>query len=628
MIVASMSAMAASVEVKDSASSTHVYKVYQIFTGTLDNEGKLSDIKYGTNYKGTGTGTDAEAVAEAKALGEATGTDVARDFATKLQNGSTTDGEITGNAVATLNKDNGFKETGLADGYYLVVDDTTVALTAEGDTYSRFIVQVSGDTVIAPKKSTVEEDKKITADEHDADPNTEGTGEDISEDNKADDVSIGEKVTYTIDASIPLSASDYDKFFFVINDTLSKGLTLQPETITVYHDEIKDANKLIADTDYTLFLKGDQTHPTTGNHSFEVAIKNAEDRAGQTIYVVYQAELNEEAEIGEIPNTNKTTVTYSNNPEHDYDGEDDNNDGKPDDTTKDIYGETPERETRTFTSSIQVLKVDENSAPLQGAAFTISGVSVKTVLVTTDVFTEDANGTYYKLKDGTYTTTAPSDEDTYESVGKTDRSVQGGYVSDGNGGYRVATYDELKDTKIEKFVKVTATADQYESTEKKYKKETKTTAEETSQNITTEAYVDEHGIVRFDGLGSGTYTITETKIPAGYNGIPAFTVTIGFDKTDADYDTTNDSTDADALVWKATSTLAVTSTNATGAITEMDTDNDGKIDTFQIQVENKSGSTLPSTGGMGTTLLYIGGSILVLAAAILLITKRRMNAED
>ena len=31
---------------------------------------------------------------------------------------------------------------------------------------------------------------------------------------------------------------------------------------------------------------------------------------------------------------------------------------------------------------------------------------------------------------------------------------------------------------------------------------------------------------------------------------------------------------------------------------------------------------------MGSTILYIGGSILVLAAAILLITKRRMNAED
>lgn len=46
------------------------------------------------------------------------------------------------------------------------------------------------------------------------------------------------------------------------------------------------------------------------------------------------------------------------------------------------------------------------------------------------------------------------------------------------------------------------------------------------------------------------------------------------------------------------------------------------------QIENNQGSTLPSTGGIGTTLLYVGGSILVILAAVLLITKRRMKAED
>lgn len=46
------------------------------------------------------------------------------------------------------------------------------------------------------------------------------------------------------------------------------------------------------------------------------------------------------------------------------------------------------------------------------------------------------------------------------------------------------------------------------------------------------------------------------------------------------------------------------------------------------RVENNQGSVLPSTGGMGTTLLYVGGSILVLAAVILLVTKRRMGAND
>ena len=46
------------------------------------------------------------------------------------------------------------------------------------------------------------------------------------------------------------------------------------------------------------------------------------------------------------------------------------------------------------------------------------------------------------------------------------------------------------------------------------------------------------------------------------------------------------------------------------------------------KIQNTRGTELPSTGGMGTTILYIGGSILVILAAVLLITKRRMNAED
>ena len=49
---------------------------------------------------------------------------------------------------------------------------------------------------------------------------------------------------------------------------------------------------------------------------------------------------------------------------------------------------------------------------------------------------------------------------------------------------------------------------------------------------------------------------------------------------------------------------------------------------FEIRIQNQKGTTLPSTGGIGTTIFYIGGSILVLAAAILLITKRRMSAND
>lgn len=47
----------------------------------------------------------------------------------------------------------------------------------------------------------------------------------------------------------------------------------------------------------------------------------------------------------------------------------------------------------------------------------------------------------------------------------------------------------------------------------------------------------------------------------------------------------------------------------------------------KVTVVNNKGSELPSTGGMGTTIFYVVGSILVLGAAILLITKKRMSAR-
>ena len=44
-----------------------------------------------------------------------------------------------------------------------------------------------------------------------------------------------------------------------------------------------------------------------------------------------------------------------------------------------------------------------------------------------------------------------------------------------------------------------------------------------------------------------------------------------------------------------------------------------------ITIANNAGSTLPETGGIGTTIFYVVGSIMVLAAVVLLVTKKRMN---
>jgi len=53
----------------------------------------------------------------------------------------------------------------------------------------------------------------------------------------------------------------------------------------------------------------------------------------------------------------------------------------------------------------------------------------------------------------------------------------------------------------------------------------------------------------------------------------------------------------------------------------------GDTGLITLDVENQTGTSLPSTGGMGTTLLYLAGGILVLAAVVLLVTKKRMASE-
>ena len=46
-----------------------------------------------------------------------------------------------------------------------------------------------------------------------------------------------------------------------------------------------------------------------------------------------------------------------------------------------------------------------------------------------------------------------------------------------------------------------------------------------------------------------------------------------------------------------------------------------------IPVENKSGLELPSTGGIGTTIFYVGGGILVIGAIVYLVTRRRAKSS-
>ncbi|WP_288806633.1 SpaA isopeptide-forming pilin-related protein, partial [uncultured Streptococcus sp.] len=117
---------------------------------------------------------------------------------------------------------------------------------------------------------------------------------------------------------------------------------------------------------------------------------------------------------------------------------------------------------------------------------------------------------------------------------------------------------------------------------------------------------DKKNIFTFSGLDDGDYKLSETTTPNGYNTIDdvEFTVT-------ADHDITSDSPALNSVT--GTGSLEFTSNTTAGSLT--------------TDVVNKKGSVLPSTGGMGTTILYVVGTILVLAAGILLVTKKRMDAK-
>lgn len=130
---------------------------------------------------------------------------------------------------------------------------------------------------------------------------------------------------------------------------------------------------------------------------------------------------------------------------------------------------------------------------------------------------------------------------------------------------------------------------------------------------------DENGLFKVIGLDDGTYTLTETKVPTGYNLLNA-PVTLKLDATTANgqnwdvFDATKALTDL---------TLTVDTGAAQPAKTPGEGDSFGKYGVVETTVLNTSGSSLPSTGGIGTTIFYVAGGVLVVGAGVLLITKKR-----
>ncbi|MCD7882409.1 MAG: isopeptide-forming domain-containing fimbrial protein [Lachnospiraceae bacterium] len=131
--------------------------------------------------------------------------------------------------------------------------------------------------------------------------------------------------------------------------------------------------------------------------------------------------------------------------------------------------------------------------------------------------------------------------------------------------------------------------------------------EEDASPLTTDAT----GKIAVYGLDEGTYYLEETVAPTGYNALENdLTIVIS------------------ATVNQSTGKLESYTISVDGGYAASGAQDANGNYVLSMEVENNQGATLPSTGGIGTTLLYVCGSILGLAIVILLITKIRMKVED
>lgn len=494
------------------------YEAYQIFRGNLDGS-TLSDIEWGTGIDGAAFLTELK-----KNSAYASCTD-AKTVAEKLasftddSNEAVAFAKLAGKFLTTATASSSTGQITVPAGYYLLKDVTT----ATHDALSLNILKVVKDVEVNPKADHPTVDKKI--------------GTDITTGAAANEATIGDKVPFVIASKVP-QMQGYTKYFFVLNDSMTAGLTYNKDVA------IKIGTTTLAADAYQVDYDGKA-------NTMKIVIKDFiqyKSEAGKDIVVTYSATLNEKANLTQAGNKNTVKLTYSNNPNVDYKG-----DNEPD--TTDPVGETPEHVTVTYSTKLQLTKVDgaDNNVKLEGVEFQITGTSIKTAVSKGDYFKQDAAGTYYQLKDGTFTETAPTTE----------------------------------------------TESKYVSTSVKYAKVTDTAEQTKMQKVTASGTTDANGLITFEGLGAGTYYITELKAKSGYNLLTApITVTI------------------------------TAAPSATGCSWTVSTNAKFENDMVKLTVENNKGSVLPITGGIGTTIFYVIGGLLVCGAVVMAITKKKLSVED
>lgn len=275
----------------------HTYKAYQIFKGSLSQDGTiLSDIQWGDGVNSAALLTALQADMSEKFGADCTTAAAVAKVLAGFQNDAEQLKKVAVVINQNLNNANGAQSTGTgpytitvpSDGYYLVRDEGTVTATDGG---TNFILQVIGNVTVKPKNVDIPiVDKKVRSTSH-TDPFL----------SKAAFVEVGSKAIFTITATIPANLTNYTNYTFQIVDTMSNGLTYNNGLEVKVGDQTCEAG-----TNYDV-NQNDQNLTITLKSDYVLA------NQGKTVVITYSATVNSNA-LNKERETNSVKVVYSNNP--------------------------------------------------------------------------------------------------------------------------------------------------------------------------------------------------------------------------------------------------------------------------------------------------------------------------
>jgi fimbrial isopeptide formation D2 family protein len=499
-----------------------------------------------------------------------------------------------------------YKLTGLTSGYYVIKDAAGSVKT--GDAYSEYMLQIVGDTkdvTINVKADAPAMSKEVTKTE------TEFNNK------KAVDADVNETVYFKLDITMPSTVANYKQYKVSVRDTLSDGLTLGE--ITDVHLEFPGQINTNMTVDAKGTSKGEGDNATTVQYGYKVEKKDSNEliisfddlneiiKAGNTsdvdltldskvkVVIKYSAHLNENAFIGGSGNANTAKLYYTNNPYDTFEGypiDDPDTPGNPDPEDPE-GGDGPEQHAYVFTYKLEGNKIsltekdnDGNPVKLQGAEFILYKGSTLSAEATT----------------AAAATTATDASANNDSSATTEAAVTG--------------TDRYYASAVDNNGKVTAwtkyTAAQIKEWEKWYEGDKSEDAPIALATFTSGA----DGVFNVAGISDGGYNLREIKAPTSYNKLTS-DIHFAVDAT-WELDTTSKA--------YTTKTLSVTLNNDNTQKTAS-AGNDITNGIVKFDVKNGVGNSLPKTGGMGRTIIYALGALLVLGAAIQLVVRKRMSIE-